>query len=62
MISEYKENVREIVGPILNKTQTGLEDVPTCHNQLTEELTPVFKVADVQRNSSETEPQQTVME
>ena len=37
--SESKEKVREIVGPILNKVQTGLEDVPTCHNQLIEELT-----------------------
>ena len=35
--SEYKE--KEIVGPILNIIQIGLEYVPTCHNQLIEELT-----------------------
>ena len=37
--SEYKEKERDNFGLILNKIQTGLEDVPTCHNQLIEELT-----------------------
>ena len=36
---EYKKKVRDIFGLILNKIQTGLEDVSTCQNQLIKELT-----------------------
>ena len=42
----------------------ALEDVPTCHKQLIEELTSVDLFSDVQRRSPETGqvPQQTVLE